>query len=201
MPSPINSQSTFLAVNCSSGGIYETKIRKQVCSFNQLTSQRIVIDSNAFLLQEVYGFLDDETGGADDSGARDCVICLSEPRDTIVLPCRHLCLCRSCARTLRNQGILGFLIQGGNDAASPTTPGGEQAGTPGAEATPVATPTSPNNFSLFGAPPELPSAHIQIGPPKCPICRQVFHSLCAINLPQANSGVVVEGGEVSIYVN
>jgi E3 ubiquitin-protein ligase MGRN1 len=31
----------------------------------------------------------------------DCVICLSEPRDTTVLPCRHLCLCARCAEVLR----------------------------------------------------------------------------------------------------
>jgi hypothetical protein len=33
MPSPINSQSTFLSVTLSSSGIYDTKIQKQVCSF------------------------------------------------------------------------------------------------------------------------------------------------------------------------
>lgn len=79
------------------------------CALSALyIEQRIVIDSSAYLLQEVYGFLDDDEGdlaGVDSSGSRDCVICLSDPRDTIVLPCRHLCLCRSCAHTLRNQGM------------------------------------------------------------------------------------------------
>lgn len=31
----------------------------------------------------------------------DCVICMSEPRDTAVLPCRHMCLCGGCADTMR----------------------------------------------------------------------------------------------------
>jgi hypothetical protein len=31
----------------------------------------------------------------------ECVVCLTEPRDTVVLPCRHLCLCDDCAQQLR----------------------------------------------------------------------------------------------------
>ena len=34
-------------------------------------------------------------------GVEDCVVCLSAPRDTASLPCRHLCLCNSCAQELR----------------------------------------------------------------------------------------------------
>uniref|UniRef100_A0A673JP82 E3 ubiquitin-protein ligase n=1 Tax=Sinocyclocheilus rhinocerous TaxID=307959 RepID=A0A673JP82_9TELE len=33
----------------------------------------------------------------------ECVVCLSDLRDTIILPCRHLCLCNACADTLRYQ--------------------------------------------------------------------------------------------------
>lgn len=33
----------------------------------------------------------------------ECVICMSEERDTLLLPCRHLCLCNSCAHHLRYQ--------------------------------------------------------------------------------------------------
>lgn len=31
----------------------------------------------------------------------ECIICMSEYRDTLILPCRHLCVCSSCAGTLR----------------------------------------------------------------------------------------------------
>jgi len=38
----------------------------------------------------------------DDNGS-ECVICMSESRDTLILPCRHLCLCNGCADNLRYQ--------------------------------------------------------------------------------------------------
>ncbi len=33
----------------------------------------------------------------------ECVICMCETRDTLILPCRHLCLCKLCAINLRIQ--------------------------------------------------------------------------------------------------
>ena len=33
----------------------------------------------------------------------ECVICMCEIRDTLILPCRHLCLCKLCAYNLRVQ--------------------------------------------------------------------------------------------------
>jgi hypothetical protein len=47
------------------------------------------------------------SGGGDadrllESGA-ECVICLTEHRDTTILPCRHMCLCHDCAQQLRMQ--------------------------------------------------------------------------------------------------
>mmetsp|Transcript_6115 Transcript_6115/g.13045 ORF Transcript_6115/g.13045 Transcript_6115/m.13045 type:complete len:356 (+) Transcript_6115:375-1442(+) len=32
---------------------------------------------------------------------QQCVVCLSAPRDTMVLPCRHLCVCCDCALRMR----------------------------------------------------------------------------------------------------
>ena len=45
------------------------------------------------------------SGSADDGAenGRDCVICMTEPRDTTVLPCRHMCMCSDCAKMLRMQ--------------------------------------------------------------------------------------------------
>ncbi|XP_078439815.1 putative E3 ubiquitin-protein ligase LOG2 [Wolffia australiana] len=46
-------------------------------------------------LHEIYGI-----GHSPDDPAKDCVICLSEARDTAVLPCRDLCMCGGCAQFL-----------------------------------------------------------------------------------------------------
>lgn len=43
--------------------------------------------------------MEDDT---DDNGS-ECVICMCDTRDTLILPCRHLCLCNSCADSLRYQ--------------------------------------------------------------------------------------------------
>ena len=34
-------------------------------------------------------------------GNGECVVCLNAPRDTMILPCRHLCLCYTCAEDVR----------------------------------------------------------------------------------------------------
>lgn len=84
--------------------------------------QKMFIDGLHFLLQEVYG-IENKTvpqvsspidgqpvtryvsveEEAEESSASECVVCLSDPRDTLILPCRHLCLCNACADSLRYQ--------------------------------------------------------------------------------------------------
>lgn len=39
--------------------------------------------------------------GDDDGG--DCVVCLDKPKDTVILPCRHMCMCSECAQAVRGQ--------------------------------------------------------------------------------------------------
>ena len=69
------------------------------------------------LLQELYGlenklkpdkegvveereeYSDSEDDEKEDLGA-ECVICITDVRDTLLLPCRHLCLCSSCGELI-----------------------------------------------------------------------------------------------------
>lgn len=37
-------------------------------------------------------------GGGGEEIAEECVICLTDPKDTVLLPCRHLCVCSECFR-------------------------------------------------------------------------------------------------------
>lgn len=58
-------------------------------------TQRVKIDETEYVTYEIFG-----TGKRK---AEDCVICLSQRRDTAVMPCRHLCLCAACADSYRSQ--------------------------------------------------------------------------------------------------
>lgn len=45
---------------------------------------------------------------------RECIVCMSEVKDTIVLPCRHMCLCSECADTIRGRSDKCPLCRQGN---------------------------------------------------------------------------------------
>uniref|UniRef100_A0A8D8R8Y3 RING-type E3 ubiquitin transferase n=1 Tax=Cacopsylla melanoneura TaxID=428564 RepID=A0A8D8R8Y3_9HEMI len=70
--------------------------------------QKLYVDGLCYLLQEIYGIENknnDTYKGCEDceDGGSECVICMCDIRDTLILPCRHLCLCYSCADSLRYQ--------------------------------------------------------------------------------------------------
>jgi len=76
--------------------------------------QKLFVDGLSYLLQEIYGIENKIVGEGpayndacepddiEDTGA-ECVVCMSDMRDTLILPCRHLCLCNTCADSLRYQ--------------------------------------------------------------------------------------------------
>ncbi|XP_022252119.1 E3 ubiquitin-protein ligase MGRN1-like [Limulus polyphemus] len=72
--------------------------------------QKLFVDGLCYLMQEIYGIENKSVNHSkeanedeiEDNGS-ECVICMSDSRDTLILPCRHLCLCNSCADSLRYQ--------------------------------------------------------------------------------------------------
>ena len=54
--------------------------------------QFVVTTEGSFVLQDIYGM--------DAASGEDCVVCLTDPKDTMLLPCRHMCVCRDCFRQL-----------------------------------------------------------------------------------------------------
>lgn len=66
----------------------------------EVVSQQFCDGSNQALeLLELFG----SEPATDGTSLQDCIVCQSEPRDTAVLPCRHMCLCGRCADYIRTR--------------------------------------------------------------------------------------------------
>ncbi|KAJ8934681.1 hypothetical protein NQ318_015150 [Aromia moschata] len=91
------SHATIATVEKITDGTYLLKALKQ----------KLFVDGLCYLLQEIYGIENKSNDKTDDDETEDngseCVICMCDVRDTLILPCRHLCLCNSCADSLRYQ--------------------------------------------------------------------------------------------------
>jgi len=88
-PARVQSQSTFATFRSNSDGTQSIAVIKQ----------KIQVQGNAYELQEIFGIEQSE----DAENTKECVICMSAPKDTTVLPCRHMCMCSVCAKVLRYQ--------------------------------------------------------------------------------------------------
>jgi len=86
----------------------------------QVLKQKIWVKGVSYELQEIYGMeaanrkhhsSTEASGGPsgaagvsyDELEGGECVICMSSDRDTMVLPCRHMCMCQECAAALKTQ--------------------------------------------------------------------------------------------------
>ncbi|XP_055816785.1 probable E3 ubiquitin-protein ligase LUL4 [Solanum dulcamara] len=70
----------------------------------KVIKQILWIEGVRYELREIYGISNsEETNVNDEESGKECVICMTEPKDTAVLPCRHMCLCGECAKELRHQ--------------------------------------------------------------------------------------------------
>ncbi|XP_008785295.2 probable E3 ubiquitin-protein ligase LOG2 [Phoenix dactylifera] len=89
-----NSQITQAVFEKKENGEYQVRVVKQI----------LWVNATRYELQEIYGIGNSVEGDFDGNDpGKECVICLSEPRDTTVLPCRHMCMCSKCAGVLRFQ--------------------------------------------------------------------------------------------------
>lgn len=95
LPKWVQAQTTYATLVKGEDGKYLVRVLKQ----------KIWVDGTSYELQEIYG-IEGSAGGtaaAGDDTGKECVICMSELRDTTVLPCRHMCMCSGCAKLLRHQ--------------------------------------------------------------------------------------------------
>ncbi|XP_059648548.1 probable E3 ubiquitin-protein ligase LUL4 isoform X2 [Cornus florida] len=90
----VHAQITQAVLEKNNEGHFNGKVIKQI----------LWVDGVRYELHEIYGISnsDKATINSNDSG-KECVICMTEPKDTTVLPCRHMCMCSDCAKELRLQ--------------------------------------------------------------------------------------------------
>lgn len=75
----------------------------------QVVSQTVTTPSQSMELHDIYGqpsassHSDSSIGSSGSSGSGECIACLSNSKDTVVLPCRHMCLCSGCAEGVRSR--------------------------------------------------------------------------------------------------
>jgi E3 ubiquitin-protein ligase MGRN1 len=63
----------------------------------ELMKQKFTYGSDVFEINEIYGHagIEEET--------KECVVCLTNLKETLVVPCDHMCLCMECANIMRSQ--------------------------------------------------------------------------------------------------
>ncbi|XP_074307298.1 putative E3 ubiquitin-protein ligase LUL4 [Silene latifolia] len=73
---------------------FQVKVIRQILWF----------DGVRYELRDLYGIGNASSEGFnDEEPGKECVICMTEPKNTAVIPCRHLCMCSDCAKELRLQ--------------------------------------------------------------------------------------------------
>ncbi|KAG2442753.1 hypothetical protein HXX76_002834 [Chlamydomonas incerta] len=97
LPHWVQSQTTYARMVKEDDGSWGLRVIKQ----------KIWVKGTAYELQEIYGMEQNKAGGSgegyEDVDGNECVICMSAPRDTTALPCRHMCMCHGCASALKTQ--------------------------------------------------------------------------------------------------
>jgi hypothetical protein len=154
------------------------------------------IGPHTFHLHEIYGLSSSSTSTAaptaplpvshtyppTDSGAQtspaaneetvsECLVCLSSPREVVLLPCRHLVACKECALNMVEFGAGGNITHA-EEPTEPTEPAPmaadenqAEAGTSGqAEPAPIQAPAP--------APVPAPRRKRKAKGWFCPVCRQ-----------------------------
>ena len=64
----------------------------------QLIQQKIVTSQGVYTIEEAYGL--NSNRNDDESGTRECVICLTVDKNTLCKPCKHVSCCHGCAQVI-----------------------------------------------------------------------------------------------------
>ena len=58
--------------------------------------QKLLYNNQIMDLHDIYG-IDNNAANLADESQKECVVCYTATKNTVVLPCRHMCLCIDCS--------------------------------------------------------------------------------------------------------
>ncbi|WVQ80713.1 hypothetical protein IAT38_002818 [Cryptococcus sp. DSM 104549] len=167
----------------------------------KVARREAVIGAHTFLLKEIYGLSSASTTTtapaypptADDpysSTPNECIVCLTSPRDVVLLPCRHLVVCRECAVGMVEFGAGGKVARreetetGDGAAGGAVTGAGAGGGTGGDGAAGGAAGSTQVAGGTTTTGRERRKKKVKGW--YCPVCRQPYTSLLRLALPDAS---------------
>lgn len=137
----------------------------------------------------------------EDEPLSECLLCLSSPREVVLLPCRHLVACRECALNMIEFGAGGTIVQ--NDSETNAPADGTAADVNTGDAANADGAAAPGQD---GAPPvAVPVPTIPTNPRRkrkakgwfCPVCRQRKSLSSLIPIKCANATICLRSVHVS----
>lgn len=161
----------------------------------KVVKREATIGPHTFQLHEIYGLASSAQiqppyhtyppqapGPEQDDPSSECLLCLSSPRQVVLIPCRHLVACRECALNMVEFGAGGQIVQ----PQQPTVP-------PPAVVVDSNPESNPEGTDLTSPPPPLQTPNTPTTPATtnirrkrkakgwfCPVCRQPYTSLLRI---------------------
>lgn len=187
----------------------EATVSPVPCSINITGPIQFKIGPHTFHLHEIYGLTSSSTtphapthtsdhtypppvtpsdvnamplpAGTEDEMQSECLLCLSSPREVVLLPCRHLVACKECALNMVEFGAGGTITQATEGEAEPVADPIANNGSPTAltaegDASPVAASpaaaTPPTPAAASAAPGANARRKRKAKGWFCPVCRQ-----------------------------
>ncbi|KAK2462386.1 hypothetical protein APHAL10511_005692 [Amanita phalloides] len=117
--------------------------------------------------------------GGEEEPQSECLVCLSSPREVVLLPCRHLVACRECALNMVEFGAGGQITQPSEDTAA--TAEGTEGGESGGSGNTTASGGNASNATT--------RRRRKAKGWYCPVCRQPYTSLLRISARDSHANV------------